>query len=83
MHGFLNVFGAGVLAVANGISQDLVQFILDDEDPSSFRFGEDEFTWKGLRVAASDLEKIRHRFISFGSCSFDEPREDLKQLDLL
>lgn len=83
MHGFLNVFGAGVLAAANGVSRDLIQFILEDEDPASFQFEGDEFAWKGLRVAASELEKIRHQVTSFGSCSFDEPREDLRELNLL
>lgn len=83
MHGFLNVFGAGVLAAANGISQDLVQFILDDENPESFHFNDDEFSWKGLRVANLEIEKIRHQVTSFGSCSFDEPREDLRNLGFL
>lgn len=83
MHGFLNVFGAGVLAAANGISQDLLQFILEDENPESFQFSEDDFAWKGLRVATSEIEKIRHQVTSFGSCSFDEPREDLRKLNLL
>lgn len=83
MHGFLNVFGAGVLAAANGVSRDLIQFILEDEDPASFQFDGDEFVWKGLRVATSELEKIRHQVTSFGSCSFDEPREDLRKLSLL
>jgi hypothetical protein len=83
MHGFLNVFGAGVLAAANGISQDLVQSILEDEDPANFYFGDEEFVWKGLRVATSGIEEIRHHVTSFGSCSFDEPRKDLRRLHLL
>ena len=83
MHGFLNVFGAGVLAAANGISQDLVQFILDDEDPASFSFSDDAFEWKGLHADTADIERIRHQVTSFGSCSFDEPREDLRKLSFL
>lgn len=83
MHGFLNVFGAGVLTAANGISQDLVQFILDDEDPASFSFSDDAFEWKGLHADTADIERIRHQVTSFGSCSFDEPREDLQKLSFL
>jgi hypothetical protein len=83
MHGFLNVFGAGVLAAANGISQDLVQFILDDEDPASFSFLDDIFEWRGLHATTADIERIRHQVTSFGSCSFDEPREDLQKLSFL
>ena len=83
MHGFLNVFGAGVLAATNGISQDLVQFILDDEDPASFSFSDDIFEWRGLHATTADIERIRHQVTSFGSCSFDEPREDLQKLSFL
>lgn len=83
MHGFLNVFGAGVLAFANGISQVQIQSILEDENPASFIFDEAGFEWKGLRVATSEIMRARQSITSFGSCSFDEPCEDLKNLGLL
>lgn len=83
MHGFLNVFGAGVLAFANGISQAQIQSILEDEDPANFIFDEAGFEWKGLRVATSAMIRARQSITSFGSCSFDEPREDLCNLRLL
>lgn len=83
MHGFLNVFGAGVLASANGISQTEIQAILEDEDPSNFVFDETGFEWQGLRVASSRIKNARLFATSFGSCSFDEPREDLQHLGIL
>lgn len=83
IHGFLNVFGAGVLAFANGISQAEIQSILEDEDPSNFVFEENGFVWKSLRVVDSEIQKARLFATSFGSCSFDEPKEDLKKLNLL
>jgi hypothetical protein len=83
MHGFLNVFGAGVLAFANGISQAQIQSILEEEDPASFIFDEAGFEWKGLRVATSEIMRARQSITSFGSCSFDEPKEDLQKLNLL
>jgi hypothetical protein len=83
MHGFLNVFGAGVLAFANGVSQAQIQYILEDEDPANFIFDEAGFKWKGLRVATSQIMQTRQSITSFGSCSFDEPREDLRNLNLL
>jgi hypothetical protein len=83
MHGFLNVFGAGVLASANGISQTEIQAILEDEDPSNFVFDETGFEWKGLRVASSRIKNARLFATSFGSCSFDEPKEDLQAIKLL
>jgi hypothetical protein len=83
MHGFLNVFGAGVLAFANGISQAETQSILEDEQAKNFIFHEDGFAWKNLRVASSEIQKARLFATSFGSCSFDEPKEDLHQMNLL
>jgi hypothetical protein len=83
MHGFLNVFGAGVLAVTNNLSQEQIQSIIEDEDPSHFVFGEDGFVWNDLRVANKEIKHARGQIISFGSCSFDEPREDLQKLGIL
>jgi hypothetical protein len=83
MHGFLNVFGAGVLAAANNLSIDNIRSIIEDEDPASFIFDESGFTWKDLRVAAVEIARARRQVVSFGSCSFDEPREDLRTLGLL
>lgn len=83
MHGFLNVFGAGVLASANGISQTEIQAILEDEDPSNFVFDETGFEWQGLRVVTPKIQKARLFATSFGSCSFDEPKEDLQTVKLL
>lgn len=83
MHGFLNVFGAGVLAVTNNLSVEQIQTILEDEEPASFVFDETGFAWKDLRVATSGIVGARHQITSFGSCSFDEPREDLRLLGLL
>jgi hypothetical protein len=60
-----------------------VAIMLEDEDPDSFSFGEDFFAWREWKI---DIERLqyRRRFVrSFGSCSFDEPREDLRALGLL
>lgn len=83
MHGFLNVFGAGVLAEAKDLSQAQIQSILEDENPENFTFDENGFTWKDLRVVNSEITSNRLFATSFGSCSFDEPREDLRNLGLL
>lgn len=83
MHGFLNVFGAGLLASANGISQAEIQAILGDEQAENFVFDENGFAWKGWRVVSSEIRKARLFATSFGSCSFDEPREDLRTLNFL
>lgn len=83
MHGFLNVLGAGVLAAEHG--WDLLQTskMLDDEAPFSFAADDDFFTWREWRVATPRISEHRKVVTSFGSCSFDEPREDLRAMDLL
>jgi len=78
-HGFLNVFGAVVLAEVHRLDRKAIAAILADEDPESFAFTEDTFAWQGLTAQAGDLGYMT----SFGSCSFDEPREDLKALGLM
>ena len=83
MHGFLNVFGAGALAMTNHLSIDQIQDILEDEDPASFMFDEEGFAWKGLRVVTLEILHARQQVVSFGSCSFDEPREDLRSMGFM
>jgi hypothetical protein len=84
MHGFLNVFGAGVLAHARQMPEDQVRQIIEDEDAGNFAFTEEEFRWKDLRATTAEIVAARERaVISFGSCSFDEPRDDLRALGLL
>jgi hypothetical protein len=81
MHGFLNVFGALVLASARGLEQSRIQAILEDEDPRSFVFGAAGFRWHDLEISVAEIAKARREIaLSFGSCSFDEPREDLAAL---
>ena len=83
MHGFLNVLGAAVLAAEHQWDTDQAVTMLEDEDPRSFSFTNDFFTWRDWKI---DTERLQywHEFVrSFGSCSFDEPREDLRALRLL
>ena len=83
MHGFLNVLGAAVLAAEHQWNADQAAIMLEDEDPGSFLFTDDFFAWRDWKI---DTERLRYRrrFVrSFGSCSFDEPREDLRALGFL
>jgi hypothetical protein len=83
MHGFLNVLGAGVLAIEHRWDEQQAVAMLDDEDVTAFRFTNEEFFWRDWRIDAPTIEKHRSLITSFGSCSFDEPREDLRALALL
>jgi hypothetical protein len=84
MHGFLNVFGAGIIAQYQDLNVDQIAEIIEDENSEHFIFTDSEFRWNDLSVIIDDLSTARsQRMISFGSCSFDEPREDLRTLGLI
>ncbi len=84
MHGFLNVFAAAAFALADDCSEELLVKILSDQDPSSFSFEDDALTWNGLRAGIKVIEAARRNLLtSFGSCSFEEPVDDLRSLGLI
>ena len=84
MHGFVNVFGAGIIAMRHNISHSELLKILNDENPENFIFTDEYFSWDKYKISVEDTELARNKFmISFGSCSFDDPVNDLKALNLL
>jgi hypothetical protein len=83
MHGFLNVLGAGVLALEHDWTQREITQMLEDEDAGSFSFTEDVFAWREWKISTEAIAGRRKLVTSLGSCSFDEPREDLRSLNLL
>jgi hypothetical protein len=83
MHGFLNVVGAGVLAAQHRWSEKQTTEMLEDEDAAAFFFDEQSFRWREWIVTSDQVKEHRKLITSFGSCSFDEPREDLRSLGWL
>lgn len=84
MHGFLNIFCAGAIAIRHNISEHEMIKLIEEEDPSAFKFTEGGFTWDNYEIPIEDIEYSREALlISYGSCSFDEPIDDLKNLKLL
>ena len=83
MHGFLNVIGAGVLAAEHGWDAQQTAEMLDDEDAGAFRFDDQRFSWRDAPITTEQIRARRELVTSLGSCSFDEPREDLRALKLL
>ncbi|MBP7147296.1 MAG: hypothetical protein KBD01_07105 [Acidobacteria bacterium] len=83
MHGFLNVFGGAALAHAGGIRADELGRILSAADPGLFRFEGGELRCGSWRASAAEIATARRELaLAFGSCSFDEPRDDLRALGL-
>lgn len=84
MHGFVNLFIAGVLARRQHLTVDELTTIISETDAASFLFEEDQVSYKTWSIPLHGFEAERQQaMISYGSCSFDEPREDMQALNLL
>jgi hypothetical protein len=82
-HGFLNVFAAGILAYTHTVDAELIAEILQERNFTAFRCTPDHFAWRDSECSLDDLRMARSLCQSFGSCSFDEPRDDLCALGLI
>jgi hypothetical protein len=84
MHGFINVFGGAALAAVHGWDAATLQEVLGDEDASHFRLEGERFAWRNYSAGSAEIASLRNGLLtSFGSCSFDEPRADLRALGWL
>ena len=83
MHGFLNVFLAAVFQY-NGLTRGDALEILQAESLAGVTFNDDGIAWKDYVVTLGEVATVRRRFaVAFGSCSFREPVDDLKEIGLL
>ena len=84
MYGFFNLFIGGMIAHKFSLGIDTLVAILLDENSEYFIFDENRLSWKNYSISNFEIQNYRQEsFISYGSCSFDEPREDLQKLGLL
>jgi hypothetical protein len=75
-HGFLNLLAAAVF----GDEEDA----LEEEDPHAFAVTGDVFRWRNREAGADEITVVRRElFVSFGSCSAQEPIDGLVALGLL
>ncbi len=75
MHGFVNAF------IAAAIPDRAEEVLMSTA--SDFRFDRDGVHWRDVKLTRDDIAFMRTRAISFGSCSFEEPIADLKELGWL
>jgi hypothetical protein len=84
MHGFLNVFGAGVLAFGGLRDPAAIRACVAETDPAAFTLDARGFRWRDHGADAATVAAARREFLGgFGSCSFAEPRADLRELAIL
>ncbi|MEP6924171.1 MAG: hypothetical protein ABI954_06885 [Pyrinomonadaceae bacterium] len=83
MHGFLNLFLAAAFLRQN-LNSPFVHKLMSDGNADNFEFNDEGASWNGNRIDLAQLKLTRERnVISFGSCSFVEPIEDLQELGFL
>ena len=75
-HGFLNVLAAAVFGDEEAA--------LDERDAGAFALDAESFRWRDRAATPEEIAAIRRDlFVSIGSCSFDEPVEELRALGFL
>ncbi len=84
MHGFLNVVVLAALAYWQKIDLENAVKILQDPFIDNFKIKQNQISWLNHDLSLSELKESRQKFFrSFGSCSFQEPIDDLKSLKLI
>jgi hypothetical protein len=84
LHGFVNLFGAAVLAAEHQLDRDHVEAILAEDTANNFRFEKEVFSWRNLSVPLDGIRHAReHLALSFACSSFMDPIDNLRDLDLL
>ena len=82
MHGFLDLLVATTLACVRDLDVATLSRILAEQDAMQFVFDDDGLRWRDDSASVSQIAEARKRFVSFGSCSFNEPRMELAEIGL-
>lgn len=82
MHGFLNVLLASAL-LAEGADLNTAIALLDERSLCAFEIDQTEVRWRDHNFRTDALADMRKRvMLSFGSCSFSEPMDELRAAGL-
>jgi hypothetical protein len=83
MFGFINLFLASAF-IRKGMNESDAQRVLAETNATEFHFRESGVTWRGNDLNRDDLRMSRSQlFLSFGSCSFEEPVDEAYRLGLI
>ena len=84
VHGFINLFAASVLAHVHDLSVRTLIEVVAETDPEAFVVEPERLAWRDYSASADEIAKARQNLLtSFGSCSFSEPRDDLRTLGIV
>ena len=74
IHGFINLFTASVMADLHRLDSEKIQAILDDEDPSDFRFGGNVLTWRDRSATCKQITSARRRGLNHSAVAASRNR---------
>lgn len=84
MQGFLNLSILAALVYGQKLTRKGALTILQESAIANFKFQEENITWQNQHLNLTELQKSRKCFFrSFGSCSFQEPVDELRGLQLI
>ena len=84
VHGFINLFAASALAHVYDLPVKTLVEIVAEVDPEAFVVGPERLAWRSFDASAAQVAEARRSVLtSFGSCSFSEPRDDLRTLGMV
>ena len=83
MHGFINVFLTASFA-REGMNEHDAAELLAEQSPAAFAWDEKGVAWRGHCIGNKQIAAARKSFCqTVGSCSFQEPTDNLKALGLI
>jgi len=85
MHGFLNLFIGAALLDAGKIGEHELRAVLEERARGAFQLEADgTVRWRDRGARAAEVRRARARLLhSFGTCSFEEPVQELRALGAL
>ena len=84
VHGFINLFVASALAHVHDLPVKTLIGIVDETNPEAFVIEPQRLVWRDYDASADAIAEARRSVLtSFGSCSFSEPRDDLRTLGIV
>jgi len=82
MHGFLNVLTATCLTYVHDLNRTEIAEILFERSQENWKLSDDGLRWRGYEASIDDIEECRDLMLGIGSCSIEEPVQDLTVLGL-
>lgn len=84
MQGFLNLAVLAAFTYHQRITLTEALALLEEQSIAPFQFTDTAITWRDRSLSLAEIQQSRqHFFRSFGSCSFQEPIDDLHYLRCL